>query len=162
MSVVGLLAVVTTGALLAADLRPFPAPSEPEQISGPYASLLASSTDLGPAHAEHVQLTAALQGSSQPALLMGWARQQGLSVRWRTGDSWAIVEGEPAAVAGAFDVDVHDYRGMRGQVFYASPQQPAVPAERAARSPNWAASSVTPRTGSPGRRCCRWRCPTRA
>lgn len=128
MSVVGLLAVVTTGALLAADLRPFPAPSEPEQISGPYASLLASSTDLGPAHAEHVQLTAALQGSSQPALLMGWARQQGLSVRWRPGDSWAIVEGEPAAVAGAFDVDVHDYRGMRGQVFYASPQQPAVPA----------------------------------
>ena len=43
MSVVGLLAVVTTGALLAADLRPFPAPSEPEQISGPYASLLALS-----------------------------------------------------------------------------------------------------------------------
>ena len=27
----------------------------------------------------------------------------------------------------AFDVEVHDYRGKRGQVFYASPQQPAIP-----------------------------------
>ncbi len=59
---------------------------------------------------------------------MNWAEQQGLSVRWRPGDSWAIVEGKPAAVAGAFDVDVHDYRGRLGQVFYASSRQPAVPA----------------------------------
>lgn len=127
MSVVGLLTVLTTSALLAADLRPFKAPAEADVIGGPYASLLASSTDLGPAHSDHVQLTAALNGASRPGMLMGWAEHQGLSVRWRPGDSWAILEGAPAAVAGAFDVDVHDYRGMRGQVFYASPQQPAVP-----------------------------------
>ncbi len=58
---------------------------------------------------------------------MGWAAGQNLEVRWRPGDTWAIVEGAPAAVSGAFDVDVHDYRGKRGQVFYASPQQPSVP-----------------------------------
>src|SRR6476646_11448809 len=28
-----------------------------------------------------------------------------------------------------FDVEVHDYRGQRGQLFYASPQQPSVPEE---------------------------------
>ena len=35
--------------------------------------------------------------------------------------------GAPAAVGAAFGVAVHDYRGRLGQVFYASPQQPAVP-----------------------------------
>jgi len=52
---------------------------------------------------------------------------QGLSVRWRPGDDWAIVQGAPTKIAGAFGVAVHDYRGRRGQVFYASPQQPAIP-----------------------------------
>ena len=65
-------------------------------------------------------------------MLMHWAEQQGLSVRWRAGDSWAILEGGPANVAGALDVDVHDYRGRLGQVFYASRRQPAVPASVAA------------------------------
>jgi len=124
---VSLLAVLVAGVLLVADLRRSAAPAASDVIGGPYASLLASSTDLGPAHADHVQLTAALRDPSRPARLMGWAQQQGLSVRWRPGDSWAIVEGAPAAVAGAFDVDVHDYRGRLGQVFYASPQQPSVP-----------------------------------
>ena len=59
---------------------------------------------------------------------MGWARERGLSVRWNPGDGWAIVEGAAADVGAAFGVDVHDYRGSRGQVFYASPQQPVVPA----------------------------------
>ena len=59
---------------------------------------------------------------------MGWSVEHGLSVRWRDGDTWAVVEGAPASLATAFDVDVHDYRGRRGQVFYAAPQQPAVPA----------------------------------
>jgi len=122
-----LLAVSAAGVLLVADLRRSAAKAVPEVISGPYASLLASSADLGPAQSDHVQLTAALRDPSRPGLLMGWARQQGLSVRWRPGDSWAILEGAPVAVAGAFDVDVHDYRGRRGQVFYASPQQPLVP-----------------------------------
>jgi kumamolisin len=59
---------------------------------------------------------------------MSWADTRGLSVRWNPGDAWAIVEGKPAAVATAFGVEVHDYRGRKGQEFYASPQQPAVPA----------------------------------
>ncbi|WP_231748621.1 S53 family peptidase [Mycobacterium sp. M26] len=124
----GLLTVLAVGAALVADLRHPTTPVVAGAISGPYASLLASSTDLGPARTDHVQITAALRAGDRPDLLIGWAQQQGLSVRWRPGDTWAIVEGEPAAVAGAFDVDVHDYRGKRGQVFYASPQQPAVPA----------------------------------
>ena len=49
-------------------------------------------------------------------------------MRWRTDDRWAILEGPPVMVSEAFGVDVHDFRGRRGQVFYASPQQPAVPA----------------------------------
>ena len=58
---------------------------------------------------------------------MGWAGEHGLSVRWRPGDNWAIVEGEAPDVGSAFGVSVHDFRGRRGQVFYASLQQPAVP-----------------------------------
>jgi kumamolisin len=49
-------------------------------------------------------------------------------VRWGPGEAWAIVEGAAAAVSEAFDVPVRDYRGRKGQVFYASPQQPDVPA----------------------------------
>ena len=124
----GLLTVLAVTAVLVADLRRPSAPGQADTISGPYASLLQSSTDLGPALTDHVQVTAALRGAARPALLMGWAQDQGLSVRWRPGDTWAILEGAATAVAGAFDVEVHDYRGKRGQVFYASPQQPVVPA----------------------------------
>jgi kumamolisin len=127
LSVVGLSVVLTAAVVLVAELHRSPAPADSGAISGPYASLLASSVDLGPAQTDHVQLTAALRDDSRPDLLMGWAVHQGLSVRWRPGDSWAILEGAPDAVSGAFDVDVHDYRGRRGQVFYASPQQPSVP-----------------------------------
>ena len=49
-------------------------------------------------------------------------------MRWRQGETWAIVEGAADEVATAFDVPVRDYRGRKGQVFYASPQQPDVPA----------------------------------
>lgn len=122
-----LVTVLTVGALLVVDLRKNSTPGASSVITGPFASLLASSSDLGPARVDRVQLTAALEGSSRPDHLLSWAQRQGLSVRWREGDTWAIVEGQPAAVADAFDVDVHDYRGQRGQVFYASPQQPAVP-----------------------------------
>lgn len=103
-------------------------PAVPDRIAGPYAALLADSTDLGPARSGHVQVTAALHGDSQPDLLLGWARENGLAVRWQTGDAWAFVEGPATAVAQALGVDVHDYRGRQGQVFYASPQQPGVPA----------------------------------
>ena len=97
-------------------------------IGGPYAALLASSTDLGSSLSSHARVTAALRNSSQPEALIGWADQRGLSVRWRPGDSWAFLEGAPAAMAAALGVDVRDYRAPRGRVFYASPQQPAVPA----------------------------------
>ncbi|MDV3127384.1 S53 family peptidase [Mycobacterium sp. 21AC1] len=96
-------------------------------IDGPYASLLAASTDLGPSHRPDAQLTVALRQSARPAALFDWAHHRGLTVRWRTGDRWAVVEGQPRQVAKALAVAVHDYRGRRGQVFYASPQQPSVP-----------------------------------
>lgn len=97
------------------------------RIGGPYAALLGSSADLGPAHDGYVQLTVALREATHPDELIGWARAHDLEVRWRAGDNWAIVGGSAPAVATAFGVDINDYRGRRGQVFYASPQQPLVP-----------------------------------
>ncbi len=99
----------------------------PNAITGPYASLLASSRDLGPARDRRIQLTAALRQSSRPGALIDWSGGLGLSVRWRAGDNWAIIEGRPAAMERAFSVAIRDYRGQLDQVFYASPQQPAVP-----------------------------------
>ncbi|MGE0782223.1 MAG: protease pro-enzyme activation domain-containing protein [Mycolicibacterium sp.] len=96
-------------------------------IEGPYASLLAASTDLGPAREQTIEFTAGLTGTFRPAALIDWAHEQSLTVRWRPGDDWAVVEGSPAAVERAFDVSVRDYRGKMGQLFYASPHQPAVP-----------------------------------
>lgn len=98
------------------------------RIGGPYAKLLNASTDLGPARGGRVQLTAALRAGTRPDRLIDWAGVHGLTVRWRTDDRWAILEGPPVMVSDALGVDVHDFRGRRGQVFYASPQQPAVPA----------------------------------
>ncbi len=49
-------------------------------------------------------------------------------MQWQPGQQWGVVEGEAQALAGAFDVDVRDFRGRRGQVFYASHRQPAIPA----------------------------------
>ncbi len=114
--------------LVASHLRTPPNPGAPENIGGPFSLLLGASTDLGPAQVPDVQLTARLGDESRPVALIGWAEEHELSVRWRPGDDWAIVEGTPEAVADAFGVEVHDYRGKRGQEFYASPQQPEVPA----------------------------------
>jgi kumamolisin len=123
-----LLALVTAAALvLASDLHVTKHPDGPAEISGPFASLLAASTDLGPSHGDHIQLTATLKDSTAPVALINWADEQRMSVHWRPGDDWAIVEGASSAVSNAFDVEVHDYRGKRGQEFYASPQQPEVP-----------------------------------
>ena len=127
----GLLAVLCLVAVLAAlATHPVddPRPASPHNaIGGPYAYLLASSTDLGPSHTADTQLTAALQRPQRPAALFGWAAGNGLTVRWQPGQEWAILDGAAEQMARAFGVDVHDYRGMRGQVFYASPQQPAIP-----------------------------------
>ncbi|MDA4110058.1 S53 family peptidase [Mycolicibacterium holsaticum] len=96
-------------------------------ITGPYAALLGSSTDLGPSRSADTQLTVTLAGADAPDALMEWAGARDLWVRWRHGDRWAIVQGAADNVARAFDVPVRDYRGPKDQVFYASPQQPSVP-----------------------------------
>jgi len=115
-------------AVLNSDHRSDSAGRPAVTITGPYANLLASSDDLGPSRLDHAQLTVALRESTRPDPLLQWAATKGLDVRWQPGEDWAIVEGAPLVVADAFDVPVHDYRGMQGQVFYASPQQPEVPA----------------------------------
>ncbi|MEO3759600.1 S53 family peptidase [Mycobacterium sp. B14F4] len=125
---VGVLAVVAASAvLLVSDLRPVHPGDAGDVIAGPYSYLLASSTDLGPSHNGHVQLTMALQDDDHPAAVFDWARDRDLAVRWLPGHDWAVVEGAADSMADAFDVEVHDYRGRRGQVFYASPQQPEIP-----------------------------------
>ena len=120
-----LAAATVGGSVLLNDQRP----ARAEGIAGPYAALLDSSTDLGASGDRRVQLTAALQSASAPELLTEWAEQRGLEILWRAGDQWATVAGPAAAVADAFRLDVRNYRGRQGQVFYASPHQPVVPAE---------------------------------
>lgn len=140
-SAVAALSAVTTVASLAlftADRAPSP-PIHSHPIAGPYGRLLAQSADLGAAREDSgrmedvVQVTAALHGRAEPHRLSSWTRQHNLSVRWRGGDNWAVVEGAPAAVAKAFGVPVRRYRIRSGpdtgRVFYASPEQPEVPAE---------------------------------
>ena len=104
------------------------APHSSAVITGPFASMLTSSANLGPSRAGDAQLTVTLPSSARPDDLMDWAGERNLGVRWRPGDEWAIVEGAAGDVARAFDVPVNDYRGRKGQVFYASPEQPSVPA----------------------------------
>jgi kumamolisin len=122
------LILVTAAVLMvASDLRLPTGAGTAAEIGGPFALLLAASTDLGPARGHHVQLTASLRDPSSPDALIDWAGEHDLSVRWQPGDDWAIVEGGPESVSRALEVEVHDYRGQRGQEFYASPQQPEVP-----------------------------------
>ena len=109
-----------------------PGPPRADAIGGPYARLLAQSADLGPARAGQVRITAALHRRTDPVALRTWAGTRGLAVEWRAGDDWAVLQGPPAAVGAAFGVAVRDYRRTdgpdAGQVFYASPQQPQIPA----------------------------------
>src|SRR3978361_1998588 len=110
--------IMIAGLALASDLKIAPGAGAPDTIDGPFASLLAASTDLGPARGEHVQLTAMLDDHPRPDAVIRWAGGHELSVQWRTSDGWAVVEGTPDHVADAFGVEVHDYRGQRGQEFY--------------------------------------------
>jgi len=96
-------------------------------ITGPYASLLAASSNLGPSQAGDAQLTVQLSADNRPAALIGWAEARRLAVRWQPGAEWAIVTGEAGDLAKAFEVPVNDFIGRRGQQFYASPMQPDVP-----------------------------------
>ncbi|SEH52627.1 kumamolisin [Mycolicibacterium rutilum] len=125
----GVLALIAAGVwVLVSDLRPVPPRDGGGLIAGPYSYLLADSTDLGPSRNADVQVTMALRDRRRPVTLYDWAGGRHLEVRWRAGQDWAVVEGAAQQVADAFDVEVHDYRGRRGQVFYASPQQPQIPA----------------------------------
>jgi kumamolisin len=121
-------AILAAGALvLVAGAHAESMPDSRAVIGGPLALLLASSTDLGPSRDNGVQVTATLPDSARPHALIEWAGAQRMSVRWRPGDAWAVVEGAAQDVASAFGVPVNEYRGRKGQVFYASPQQPSVP-----------------------------------
>jgi kumamolisin len=103
----GTLALIAVGVFaLVSDLRPSVS-GNAGLIRGPYAYLLASSTDLGPSHRPDTQLTVALREATRPDALYGWANDNGLGVRWRPGEEWAVVEGAAEKVA--------------------SPQQPATP-----------------------------------
>ena len=113
--------------VLATDLPRVSAPDQPATIPGAYRSLLVSSTDLGPSQHGDAQITVTLPAPTRPDALFRWADPLGLSVRWRPDDAWAIVEGAAQDLAKGFGVPVHDYRGRKGQVFYASSQQPSVP-----------------------------------
>lgn len=97
-------------------------------ITGPYASLLGASKNLGPSHADDAQITVKLPGTARPDGLMKWAGNQSLSVRWNPGSDWAVVTGPAQHVAEAFDAPIHDFQGRQGQFFYASPVQPSLPA----------------------------------
>lgn len=119
------LAAVAALTLVAVAGRPDLSLTQP--ISGPFARLLAVATDLG-ASRDRVDLTVELRGPQPPDALDRWAHDKGLAVRWRPGDRWAVVSGKANAVAASVGVPIHNYRHEAGQIFYASPQQPTVPA----------------------------------
>jgi kumamolisin len=96
--------------------------------AGPLAWLLAGSTDLGPAHDGHVSTVVALRDRARPDQLLAWAASNGVQADWQQNADWASVWGPASSMASAFGVSVHDYRGRRGQVFFASGQQIEVPA----------------------------------
>lgn len=98
-----------------------------EVITGPYASLLAASRNLGPSRAGDAQLTVTLAQRSRPAVLEDWAAPRRLAVRWQPGEDWAVVAGSADALSRAFDVPVRDFQGRQGQLYYASPMQADVP-----------------------------------
>jgi kumamolisin len=122
------VSLAAAASVLLVDHRFEPTSGRAVAIGGPYARLLANSVDLGPSRLERAQLTVGLHDSTHPERLIAWAAGEGLETRWHPGEKWAIVEGSPPDVARAFDVPVHDFRGARGEVFYASDRQPEVPA----------------------------------
>lgn len=124
--------IATLVALLALVAAGHTVTSRPDRvIGGAYARLLASASDLGPAAEQRVRITAMLHPAATPRRLAVWATDHGLSVRWREGDEWAVVEGSADSTSRAFGIAVHNYRTMDGpepgRVFYASPQQPSIP-----------------------------------
>lgn len=128
---VAVVAVVVALVTLSGDrLSP---PPRPAVIDGPYARLLAESADLGPSGFDTARVTVALQRNSEPVQLAAWARSHDLSLQWRQGEDWAVLNGRPAAMSSALGVPLRDYRIQdgpdAGRVFYASPLQPDIPVD---------------------------------
>ena len=75
---------------LASDLRLPTGAGTSAEIGGPFALLLAASTDLGPARGDHIQLTATLHDRTSPDALIDWADctrpLRALAARRRLGD----------------------------------------------------------------------------
>lgn len=91
--------------------------------------MLSQSVDLDSSARTDVSVTVALTKPAEPSRLIDWAQTHGVKVQWRSGDAWAAVNGSAPEVSQAFGVPIHDYRGRRGTVFYASPYQPGIPRE---------------------------------
>jgi kumamolisin len=123
-----LLTTMLLGLAAAPGPSVLPAMDTTDIITGPYASLLAASKNLGPSRAGDAQVTVKLPAAERPAALIDWADSHHLAVRWRPADDWAVVTGTAENIAKAFDVPIQDFRGRRGQLFYASPMQPDLPA----------------------------------
>jgi kumamolisin len=81
--------MVAGGAVLVANQRPEPGSLPRATIGGPYANLLAGSTDLDPSRLDQARLTAGLRESTRPESLQRWAASKGLEVRWQPGEQWA-------------------------------------------------------------------------
>ena len=158
-----LLAILAAGVLLlVTGVRATSMSDTRAVIGGPLALLLASSTDLGPSRDDSAQLTVTLPDSGRPADADRMGKRHTASrVRWRPDDAWAVVEGAAQDRGTAFDVPVNDYRGRKGQVFYASPQQPSVP-EPASRRRHRARPNpgLHPASMRRARDSCRWTCRT--
>ena len=125
---------VAAAVVATAVIGPIPARTAdpaPAAIDGPSAALLAASAALGPARDRPVRFIAALRRPAIPVRLTQWARSHGLAVQWRAGDTWAMVEGAPDAVAAAFAVSIHRYRARHGEIFDAADRQPGIPAPAA-------------------------------
>ena len=125
----GLLAAVLLGVAAGSVPSAMPTARGGEVITGPYASLLAASTNLGPSRVGDTQITVTLAERSRPDALMTWAASHRLAVRWHPGEDWAVLAGAAGDLSRAFDVPVRDFRGRQGQLYYASPMQPKVPSD---------------------------------
>ena len=136
-----------------------PRSDSPAVIGGPFALLLAASTDLGPSRADDTQLTVTLHDANRPEALIGWAGQHGLSVRWRPGDELGDRRG---------CTEVRRQRTSKSKCTTTRSTRPGVlritptaggavgTARRGHRSS--AGSSATPRITRRGRRSCRSTC----
>jgi kumamolisin len=95
--------------------------------SGSWGTLLALSTDLGPAKAQSVDVLVTLKSSHRPVIFERWARSNDLKVTWYTGEDFAVLSGPASSIGSALGVPVENYRSRTGERFYASVRQPAVP-----------------------------------